>query len=177
MTDFHRGFWAGVGSTIFGLILFTLVGVVFGFVTVGHAQTVPLTGRVVDPAGLLTSAQKADLGAKLAVIERFKGSPQMAVLYPASLNGQDIDNYTNATFKAWKLGQAGSNNGLLLVIAPKERKLRLEVGYGLEGTIPDLRSRMITDKMKPALAKGKEDWAKAADIAINEVVTLLSGER
>jgi uncharacterized protein len=141
-----------------------------------NAQTPSLTGRVNDPAGLLTSAQKADLGARLKTIEGFKGNPQMAVVYPASLNGQDIDTYSHTVFRAWRLGQAGANNGLLLVIAPKERKMRLEVGYGLEGTIPDLRARMITDKMKPALAKGKEDWARAADIAINEVATLLSGE-
>src|SRR5262249_27211905 len=89
------------------------------------------TGRVVDDAGILDAATRAALTEKLAALEA-KTTDQLVVATVKSLQGTSVEDYANRLFRQWKLGQAGKNNGVLLLVAPTERKVRIEVGYGLE---------------------------------------------
>jgi uncharacterized protein len=102
----------------------------------------PLTGRIVDQAGILSPATKAALEPKLADLEARSGI-QLVVATVSSLEGQEIEPYANELFRAWKLGEADRDNGVLLLVAPNERRVRIEVGYGLEGTLTDALSKVI----------------------------------
>ncbi len=102
----------------------------------------PLTGRVVDRAGVLPAAVQAQLTATLVEHERATGH-QMAVLVIPSLEGEDLFTYSHRVATTWHLGQKGTDNGVLLLVALKDRKIRIEVGYGLEGTLTDVRSSQI----------------------------------
>lgn len=144
---------------------------------IGATEAPILAGRVNDYAGVLSPSQKSTLEAQLRTIETGANGPQVVVLFPKSLNGEAVEDYAGNVFRSWRLGQRGKDNGILLVIAPTERKLRLEVGYGLEGAIPDARSAMILSGMKPKLAKGKEDWFGAASAAATEIGNLIRSDR
>ncbi|MGC1349447.1 MAG: TPM domain-containing protein, partial [Xanthobacteraceae bacterium] len=101
-----------------------------------------LSGRVVDQAGVMSAASKSDVEAKSKALEE-KSGVQLAVVTVASLQGSDIESYANQLFRFWKLGEAQKNNGVLLFVAPVEHKVRIEVGYGLEGTETDALSSVI----------------------------------
>lgn len=101
-----------------------------------------LTGRVVDAANILSPVTKAALETKLKDLED-KSQIQLEVATVSSLGGQEIEPFANALFRQWKLGQAKQDNGVLLLIAPKEHRVRIEVGYGLEGTLTDAVSKII----------------------------------
>jgi uncharacterized protein len=101
-----------------------------------------LTGRVVDQANIIPAASKSALDSKLQTLED-KSGIQLVVATVKSLQGGDIETYANQLFRAWKLGEAKKNNGVLLLIAPSEHKVRIEVGYGLEGTLTDALSSVI----------------------------------
>ncbi|MFG1481119.1 TPM domain-containing protein [Xanthobacter sp. V4C-4] len=114
----------------------------------------PLTGRVVDAAGVLDAATRAQLEARLAAQEG-KTSDQVVVATVPGLEGLPIEDYGNALFRAWRLGQDGKNNGVLLLVAPMERKVRIEVGYGLEGILTDaVASTIIRNAIVPAFKAG-----------------------
>ncbi|HTK34675.1 MAG TPA: TPM domain-containing protein [Caulobacteraceae bacterium] len=102
----------------------------------------PLTGRVVDQAHVLPAPVVADLDAKLATLQA-KTSRQLVVVTVPSLQGYDIADYGYQLGRAWGLGQKGLNNGALLIVAPTEHKVRIEVGYGLEGVVTDALSSVI----------------------------------
>ena len=102
----------------------------------------PLTGRVVDQAGIMNAQSRSELEAKLQNLEN-KSGIQLVVATVKSLEGSDIETYANQLFRNWKLGEAKKNNGVLLLVAPKEHKVRVEVGYGLEGTLTDALSSVI----------------------------------
>jgi uncharacterized protein len=107
------------------------------------APTFPaLTGRVVDNANILTAATKSDLDEKLAALEA-KTSRQLVVVTLPSLQGYDIADYGYQLGRAWGIGQAKLNNGILLIVAPTEHKARIEVGYGLEPIVTDALSEVI----------------------------------
>src|SRR6202795_4190918 len=101
-----------------------------------------LTGRVVDDAHVLSDQTKGDLDQKLAALEA-KTSRQLVVVTIASLQGYDIADYGYQLGRAWGIGQAKLNNGVLLIVAPAEHRVRIEVGYGLEGTLTDALSSVI----------------------------------
>jgi uncharacterized protein len=124
-----------------------------------------LKGRVNDYAKLLTPSQIGQLETKLKDIESgSKDGAQLVVLTLPSLNGESVDAVRNEVFRARRLGQAGKDNGVLVLIAPTERKIAIEVGYGLEPVLPDsATSRITEEKMKPHLKRGSEDWFKALD--------------
>jgi uncharacterized protein len=137
------------------------------------AELPALTGRVVDDAGLIDAATKAALDAKLAAFEQ-KSSDQIVVATIPSLGGEAIEPYANRLFRAWGLGQAGEDNGILLLVARDDRKMRIEVGYGLEGTLTDLHSKLIIeDTMVPAFRAG--DFAGGISRAVDDIVTVLEG--
>ena len=102
----------------------------------------PLAGRVTDQANIISGPAKASIEAKLQNLED-KSGIQLVVATVSSLEGGDIESYANGLFRAWKLGMAKKNNGALFLIAPNERKMRIEVGYGLEGVLTDAVSSVI----------------------------------
>jgi uncharacterized protein len=129
------------------------------------AQTFPaLTGRVVDNAKVLDPGVRAMLTTKLAALEA-KTSDQVVVATVGSLQGFSVEVYATALFREWRLGRKDGNNGVLFLVAPTERKVRIEVGYGLEGALPDAAAKLIIEEK---LAK----WFRAGrfDTAIQEGV-------
>jgi uncharacterized protein len=102
----------------------------------------PLTGRVVDNANVLSPEVKTDLTAKLANLEQTTGRQLVVVTLP-SLQGYEIEDYGYQLGRAWGIGEKGKNSGVLLIVAPTERKVRIEVGYGLEPILTDALSSVI----------------------------------
>ena len=135
-----------------------LAAAVFAFMPAAAAQaevTFPaLTGRVVDDAHVLSPDQTAELSAKLKALEEKNGRQLVVVTLP-SLQGQEIEDYGYQLGRYWKIGQKGTNNGVLFIIAPSEHKVRVEVGYGLEDVLTDgLSSVLLQDKVLPKFRAG-----------------------
>src|SRR5262245_22257277 len=125
-----------------GAILGLLLSVV---AFAAYALTFPeLTGRVVDDAGILDPSTKAALERKLAEFET-KTTGQLVVVTLKSLQGTSIEDYGYQLGRHWQIGQKEKNTGALLIVAPNERKVRIEVGYGFEGTLTDAVSRLIIE--------------------------------
>ena len=124
------------------------------------AQAVPaLTGRVVDAADVLSPRTEDALTLRLADWEA-ESSDQIVVLTVPDLQGRTIEGYGVAVGRAWGLGEAELDNGAVLILAPNDRQVRIEVGYGLEGTLTDAASSVIIQtRMVPALRAGDYDAA------------------
>jgi uncharacterized protein len=138
------------------------------------AELPALTGRIVDNAGMLDSATRATLTRKLEDFEK-KSSDQIVVATVPDLDGDDIESYANRLFRAWGLGQAGEDNGVLLLVARDDRKMRIEVGYGLEGSLTDLHSKLIIENtMVPAFRAG--DYSGGISKAVDDVIMVLEGD-
>ena len=134
--------------------LIVFLGLLLSALPVYALDVPPLTGRVVDLAGALPAHDAEQLTDQLKAHEEKTGN-QVAVLILPSLEGEPLEEYSHRVATAWKLGQKGTDNGALLFIALKERKLRIEVGYGLEGTLTDLRSsRIIRQDIVPRFKAG-----------------------
>jgi uncharacterized protein len=103
-----------------------------------------LSGRVVDEAGILDQPAREALAAKLADLEA-KTTHQLVVVTLKSLQGTSIEDFGVQLGRRWQIGQKDKNNGVLLIVAPNERKVRIEVGYGLEGALTDALSRVIIE--------------------------------
>ncbi len=113
-----------------------------------------LTGQVVDDAHVLSPDVQAGLAAKLAALEQKTGR-QLVVVTIASLQGDDIEDYGYQLGRAWGIGQKGSNNGVLFIVAPAEKKVRIEVGYGLEPMLTDaLSSVILQEQVLPKFRDG-----------------------
>ena len=104
-----------------------------------------LSGRVVDQAEILSAADEASLTTKLAALET-KSTDQLVVVTVSSLQGYAIEDYGYKLGRHWQIGQAGANNGVILLVAPNERKVRIEVGYGVEGVMTDAYSSLIIQR-------------------------------
>jgi uncharacterized protein len=138
------------------------------------AEFPALTGRVVDDAGILDAATREALRAKLAAFEQKTGI-QIVVATVKSLNGNSIEDYANRLFRRWQLGQKGKNNGVLLLHAPTERKIRIEVGYGLEGTLTDAISKfIIANAIAPRFKVN--DFAGGMTRGVDDIIKVLSGD-
>jgi uncharacterized protein len=134
----------------------------------------PLTGRVVDQANVITAQSRDALETKLKELED-KSSIQLVVAAVKSLQGSDIETYANGLFRFWKLGQAQKNNGVLLLVAPAEHKVRIEVGYGLEGTLTDaLSSVIIASAIIPRFKVG--DFSGGIERGVDGIINVLSGD-
>ena len=142
---------------------------------VARAADVPfLTGRVVDNAEILKAPTRETLAGELKAHEAAT-SNQIAVLTVPNLDGDSIEDYAAKVFATWKLGQKGKDNGVLVVVAPRDRKMRIEVGYGLEGTLTDLIcGRVIREVMTPAFKAGDYDGGVSA--GVRAVVGVLEGK-
>jgi len=137
-----------------------------------QAQTFPkLTGQVVDGANLLSAEQKADLTAKLAALAQQSGHQVVVVTVP-DLQGYEIEDYGYRLGRAWGIGAKKVDDGLLLIVAPKERKVRIEVGYGLEPIVTDaLSSVIIQNQIVPAFRSG--DMAGGIMAGSNALIDIL----
>lgn len=134
----------------------------------------PLSGRVVDQANVIPAPTREALSAKLESLEA-KSGIQLVVATVNTLEGEEIEPYANALFRAWGLGQKEKNNGVLLLIAPKEHKVRIEVGYGLEGVLTDALSKIIiTNAMAPRFKAG--DFSGGVTRGVDDVITVLTND-
>jgi uncharacterized protein len=147
----------------------------FSLVPAAFALDFPaLTGHVVDQAGVMTAQSRSDIEAKLKALED-KSGIQFVAATVKSLQGSDIETYANQLFRFWKLGEAKKNNGVLLLVAPAEHKVRIEVGYGLEGTLTDaLSSVIISSVIVPRLKAG--DFSGGIERGVDGVISVLSGD-
>jgi len=138
------------------------------------AAEVPyLTGRIVDNAEMLSEGTRRSLAAKLAAHEQATTN-QVVVLTVPSLEGESIEGFASRVFEAWRLGQSDRDNGVLLIVAPNDSRMRIEVGYGLEGTLTDLQAaRIIRDRMAPEFRDGRYDEGVTA--GIDAIVATLEG--
>ncbi|WP_182087244.1 TPM domain-containing protein [Aureimonas sp. ME7] len=151
-----------------------LIVVCFFLALPAGAQDFPaLTGRVVDEANLLSAGQREGLETKLAALEA-KTSDQLVVATVPSLGGYEIEDYGYRLGRAWGIGQARQNNGAILLVAPAERKVRIEVGYGLEGTLTDALTRTVIEgDILPLFRSG--DFAGGIEAGTGTLVEILSG--
>ena len=134
----------------------------------------PLTARVTDLTQTLSTEQTQQIEAKLAQFEKEKGS-QIAILMVPTTQPEDIAQFSIRVVDAWKIGRAKQDDGVLLLVAKNDRKIRIEVGYGLEGAIPDLiAKRIISEIIAPHFRQG--DYAGGIDQATSQLMDLISGE-
>jgi len=132
-----------------------------------------LSGRVVDEAAMLPAETKQRMEEKLAAFEQRTGI-QVAVLTVDSLEGEPIEDYSIRVAETWKLGQKGKDNGVLLLVAKQDRKMRIEVGYGLEPTLTDLESsRIIDNVIRPYFQKG--DFGAGIEHGVDAILSALEG--
>ena len=134
----------------------------------------PLTGRVVDQTGTLSASDIASLTQKLQDLERRKGS-QVAVLIVPTTQPETIEQFSIRVADAWKIGRRRIDDGALLVVAKNDRHLRIEVGYGLEGSLTDLTTKRIIDEaITPKFRAG--DFAGGISAGVDRMVRLIDGE-
>ncbi|MFN3918946.1 MAG: TPM domain-containing protein [Methylohalobius sp.] len=134
----------------------------------------PLTGRVVDLTGTLHPKQKVELERRLAAFEAEKGS-QIAVLIVPRLKPEPIEAYSIRVVEEWKLGREGIDDGLLVLLAVEDRAVRIEVGRGLEGVIPDaIAKRIIEEVMIPFFRRG--DFYGGLAAGLERMMDLIRGE-
>jgi uncharacterized protein len=133
-----------------------------------------LTGRVVDEAGILDPATRASLTQKLAELEA-KTTDQLVVVTLKSLQGTSIEDFGVELGRRWRIGQKDKNNGALLIVAPSERRVRIEVGYGLEGALTDAVSRLIIENaITPRFRAG--DFAGGISRGVDDIISVLTGD-
>jgi uncharacterized protein len=131
-----------------------------------------LTGRIVDSAQVIDARARPAIEQKLQDLES-KSGIQLVVATVKSLEGQDVESYANQLFRTWKLGEKAKNNGVLLLVAPNERKVRIEVGYGLEGTLTDaLSSVIIANALIPRFKTG--DFSGGIERGVDDIIAVLT---
>lgn len=131
-----------------------------------------LTGRIVDQANIIPAETRSAIEPKLADLEA-KSGIQLVVATVTSLEGQEVEPYANELFRSWKLGEKAKNNGVLLLVAPTERRVRIEVGYGLEGTLTDALSKVIiTNAITPRFKAG--DFSGGISRGVDDIITVLT---
>jgi uncharacterized protein len=161
---------------MFSLRRYALAFVLLLFFTTLWAQiAVPeLSRRVTDLTGTLTTEQTAELENKLAAFEAKKGS-QIAVLIIPTTQPEDIAQFGIRVADAWKIGRKNIDDGVILIVAKDDRQLRLEVGYGLEGVIPDaIAKRIIAETITPYFKAG--DFAGGINAGVEQLIGLIEGE-
>ena len=157
--------------------LLVLLVAVVGFAPAMAQQEVPvpqLTARVTDTTGTLDQGQKAALEEKLKALEEKKGA-QVFVLMVPTVQPDTVESYSRRVFDQWKVGRAKVDDGILFLIAKNDRRMRLEVGYGLEGAVPDaLASRIINDYVAPHFKTN--DYAGGVNAGVTALVSLIENE-
>ncbi len=134
----------------------------------------PLTARVTDLTGTLSPSQRDTLERELQAFESRKGS-QIAVLIVPTTRPEAVEQYSLRVAETWKLGRKGVDDGVLLLVAKDDRELRIEVGYGLEGVIPDaVAKRIISEVIIPYFKQG--DFYGGIQAGIDRIIRLIDGE-
>ncbi len=132
-----------------------------------------LDGAVVDASGFLNASERQSLEQKLRDYQASSGRQVVVAVLP-SLEGYDIRDYGVRLFRHWQLGDKTRNDGVLLLVAPNERKVSIEVGYGAEGDLTDAMSRIIIENaMIPRFKAG--DWAGGIDAGVDDIAQTLGG--
>jgi len=139
------------------------------------ARDVPfLTGRVNDTAGMLPVETRERVEVKLAELEKSTGS-QVAVLTIASLEGEPLEEYSLKVAQTWKLGRKGVDDGAILLVARDDRKMRIEVGYGLEAKLTDIAcKRILDDVVRPAFRDG--DFGRGVESGVDAMIGTIQGK-
>lgn len=133
-----------------------------------------LTGRIVDNAGLIKPEDRAAIEAELAALEQ-KSTDQLVVVTLPSLQGYEIEDFGYQLGRKWGIGQAGRNNGVLLIVAPNERRVRIEVGRGLEPIVTDLLSKLVIENtILPAFRRG--DFSGGIRAGVRDIKDVLLGD-
>jgi uncharacterized protein len=134
----------------------------------------PLEARVTDLTGTLTAEQQASLEEKLQAFEARKGS-QVAVLIVPTTKPEELEQYSIRVVEAWKLGRKNVDDGVLLIVAKNDRRMRIEVGRGLEGALPDITANRITDDTIAPLFK-QGDFYGGISAGVEQIVRVIDGE-
>jgi uncharacterized protein len=146
----------------------------WAFAALADVAVPPLSGRVVDQTGTLTSGDVASLTQTLKNLETRKGS-QVAVLIVPTTAPETIEQYSIRVAEAWKIGRKKIDDGALLVVAKNDRKLRIEVGYGLEGALNDVTAKRIIDEIiTPKFRNG--DFAGGISDGVDRIIGIIEGE-
>lgn len=171
-----RGTFALFSKSLFkSLLLALLLLTGAANVCAQDVQKIPaLTGHVVDTTGLLDVSQQAALEAKLDALEKAKGS-QVVVLIVPTVQPEDISSYTNRVGNTWKIGRKSVGDGVLFVVAFKDRQMRIEVAKTLEGAIPDLAAKqIIANAVTPRFKAG--DYAGGISAGVDQISARIKGE-
>jgi len=158
------------------LALFGLLWVLFAAPLRAEEARIPPspTRFVTDTAGLISAATRAELDARLEAYERATGH-QLLVYVTDTSGATPLEDFAVRTFEAWKPGRKGLDDGLLVLVLAKDRKIAIEVGYGLEDRVPDaIASRVIREVMSPRLAAGQPDEALRA--GVDALITSIEGK-
>ena len=134
----------------------------------------PLTGRIVDQANILDTATRQAIADKLAAVEA-KSGDQIVVVTLSSLQGTSIEDYGYQLGRHWGIGEKTRNNGALLIVAPTEKKVRIEVGYGLEGTLTDAVTRLIIQNAIVPRFRAN-DFAGGITRGVDDIIQVVSGD-
>nr|WP_010132921.1 TPM domain-containing protein [Microbulbifer agarilyticus] len=146
------------------LLLLLLPGALLAWVALADIQFPTLSGRVVDNANLLSQSTRYQLTERLQQQEKISSNQIVVVTLP-DLQGQTIEEYGYQLGRHWKIGQKGKDNGVLLIVAPQDRQVRIEVGYGLEGALTDaISSNIIHTKILPEFRTGNFDGGVTAGV-------------
>ena len=159
------------------ILLALLLGWVFPGLAPALANVAvpPLVGRVVDQTGTLSTNDVSALNQTIRAFEARKGS-QVAVLIVPTTDGEAIEQYSIRVAEAWKIGRKKIDDGVLLVIAKNDRKLRIEVGYGLEGALTDVTSKRIIDEIiTPRFRNG--DFSGGISAGVDRILRVVEGEK
>lgn len=154
------------------LLLFLFLGSIFYIYPVFAANYPTPTGFVNDFAGLYSATFKTNLESKLSEFNKSTGN-EISVVTIQSLEGGDIESYAVTLFEKWKIGEKGKDNGLLLLISKVDRKIKIEVGYGLEPYITDGRAgEIIRNQIAPEFKK--ENYESGTQAAVDQIITYIN---
>ena len=160
-------------TLIAGLLTATLVLLIQALPAFAEPTFPKLSGRVVDAAKMLGQSDRQLITDQLAALEQ-KSTDQLVLVTLPGLQGTSIEDFGVRLARHWQIGQKGKNNGVLLIVAPKDRKVRIEVGYGLEGTLTDtLAGNIVHNRILPMFRKGK--MTEGIKLGITDIVDVLTG--
>ena len=154
-------------------VIFTISFIFFSISVFAELAVPPLTGRVVDNAGILTSAEKDSINGEIINLEQQTGG-QMAVLTIPSLGNDSLESFSMRVAENWKIGHKGKDDGAILIISKADRKIRLEIAYGWEGSINDARGGDIIREMGPYFRSG--DFCNGINYAVQSVRSFVKGD-
>lgn len=164
-----------MGLTVLLRVLLVLLCSLVGVLHAQELQPLPtLSAHVTDTLGLLPEARREALEVRLVALEKDKGA-QVAVLVVATTKPEAVESYALRVAEAWRLGRQGVDDGILFLIARDDRRMRIEVGRGLEGAVPDaIAKRIVADVVAPHLRGG--DFASGIEAGVEAIAARISGE-